>query len=234
MIRVLWFAWLRERVGVAEEELAPPAGVGDVGGLVGWLATLDERHAAALARPELVRCAVNRVFAAATDPVRAGDEVALFPPVTGAEVAVARVQSGPFDLAAELAAMAVPGVGGIGCFVGVVRGGGGLAALELEHYPGMTERQLCEIAAEAERRWALLACAVVHRVGCLAVGEGVVLVLAAAAHRAAALDATAFLIDWLKTQAPFWKREWFEDGTTRWVDAREADDAAAARWSLPT
>lgn len=83
MIRVLWFAWLRERVGVAEEELSPPAGVDDVAGLMAWLALLDPRHAAALARPALVRCAVNEVFAQPTDPIRAGDEVALFPPVTG-------------------------------------------------------------------------------------------------------------------------------------------------------
>jgi len=143
-----------------------------------------------------------------------------------------RVQAEPFDVAAEFAAMSAPGVGGIGSFVGVVRGGGDLVALELEHYPGMTERQLLAVAAEAERRWALLACTVVHRVGRMAVGEGVVLVLAAAPHRRAALDATAYLIDWLKTRAPFWKREWLADGTGHWVDARETDDAAAARWDL--
>lgn len=147
-------------------------------------------------------------------------------------MATVRIQAEPFDVAAEFAAMAAPGVGGIGCFVGVVRGGGALAALELEHYPGMTERQLTAITTEAERRWALLACTVVHRIGRMAVGEGIVLVLAAAPHRQPALDATAYLIDWLKTQAPFWKREWLADGTGHWVDAREADDAAAARWGL--
>ena len=83
MIRVLWFAWLRERVGAAEEEFSPPAGVDTVAGLVAWLTSLDVRHAAALERPALVRCAVNQVFAKPSDPVRAGDEVALFPPVTG-------------------------------------------------------------------------------------------------------------------------------------------------------
>ena len=147
-------------------------------------------------------------------------------------MATVRVQAEPFDVATELSTIAVEGVGGIGCFVGVVRGGGSLVALELEHYPGMTERQLLAIAAEAERRWSLLACAMVHRIGRMAVGEGIVLVLAAAPHRQAALDATAYLIDWLKTQAPFWKREWLADGTGEWVDAREADDAAAARWDL--
>ena len=142
-----------------------------------------------------------------------------------------RVQTGTFDVAAEIAAVTVAGAGGIGCFVGVVRGGDGLVALELEHYPGMTERALTTIAAEAERRWSLLSCVVVHRVGRMAVGEGIVLVLAAAAHRGAALEATGFLIDWLKTDAPFWKREWFADGRSAWVEARETDTAATARWS---
>ncbi len=141
-----------------------------------------------------------------------------------------RVQTVPFDVSAEMAAVSGAGVGGIGCFVGVVRGGGGLAALELEHYPGMTERALAGIAAEAERRWSLLACTLIHRVGRLDVGEGIVLVLAAAAHRSAALEATGFLIDWLKTRAPFWKREWFADGSGTWVEARETDEAATARW----
>jgi len=145
-------------------------------------------------------------------------------------VADIRVQIAPFDLAAEMAAVSVAGVGGVGCFVGVVRGGDGLLALELEHYPGMTERAMTTIAAESERRWSLAACTVVHRVGRLAVGEGIVLVLAAAAHRGAALEATGFLIDWLKTRAPFWKREWFSNGTNRWVEARGTDEAATERW----
>jgi molybdopterin synthase catalytic subunit len=101
----------------------------------------------------------------------------------------------------------------------------------LEHYPGMTERALEAIAAEAEARWSLLGCTVVHRVGRLLPGEGIVLVLAAAAHRQAALEATGFLIDWLKTRAPFWKKERFEGGEEAWVDAREEDEAAARRWA---
>ena len=141
----------------------------------------------------------------------------------------------PFDVAVEMAALAGPEVGGLGCFVGVVRGrstqeGGRLSALTLEHYPGMTERAVAAIVDEACGRFALLGCSVVHRVGRLAVGEPIVMVLAAAAHRQAALDATGFLIDWLKTRAPFWKREEFEDGSHAWVEARDADDAAAARW----
>jgi molybdopterin synthase catalytic subunit len=86
------------------------------------------------------------------------------------------------------------------------------------------------ITAEAERRWSLLGCTVIHRVGRLTAGENIVLVLAAASHRQPALDATAFLIDWLKTKAPFWKKEEGEDGGAVWVEARDADDAAAARW----
>jgi molybdopterin synthase catalytic subunit len=103
----------------------------------------------------------------------------------------------------------------------------------LEHYPGMTERALGRIAAEAEARWPLTGCTVIHRVGRILPGEPIVLVLTASAHRAAALESCAFLIDWLKTKAPFWKREEFADGDARWVAAKNEDDAAAARWSAP-
>lgn len=136
-----------------------------------------------------------------------------------------------FDVAAEMRELGSAGVGGIGCFVGVVRGGEGLRALTLEHYPGMTERAITHIADEAARRFDLLGCTVIHRIGRLGVGEPIVLVLAAAGHRGAALEATSFLIDWLKTRAPFWKREEFDDGSQRWVEARETDDLAAARWA---
>jgi molybdopterin synthase catalytic subunit len=103
--------------------------------------------------------------------------------------------------------------------------------MTLEHYPGMTERAIARIADQAAERWPLLGCTVIHRVGPLRPGENIVLVIAASAHRQAALDATAFLIDWLKTKAPFWKREDFASGDGAWVDAREEDDAAASRWS---
>ena len=147
-----------------------------------------------------------------------------------------RVQTEDFDAGAELAWLAAgrTDVGGIGCFVGTVRGGVGgraLAALVLEHYPAMTERALGQIVAEAERRWALLGCTVIHRVGRLEPGANIVLVAAASAHRADALEATAFLIDWLKTKAPFWKREEFAGGGAEWVAARETDAAAADRWT---
>lgn len=149
-------------------------------------------------------------------------------------MATVRVQPGDFDAGAELAALTAGrgDVGGVGCFVGVVRDDPArpLAALSLEHYPGMTERAMAAIAAEAEARWGLLGCTLLHRVGRLPPGANIVLVLAAAPHRQAALDATGFLIDWLKTRAPFWKREELADGTSRWVEARHDDDAAAARW----
>jgi molybdopterin synthase catalytic subunit len=153
-------------------------------------------------------------------------------------VATVRVQAADFDVGAEFAALIAghTDIGGVGCFVGTVRaspGGPRLEALTLEHYPAMTERAIAGVVAEAERRWPLIECTVVHRVGRMAPGENIVLVLAASAHRQAALEATAFLIDWLKTKAPFWKRESFVDGSATWVDARETDDAAAARWGSP-
>lgn len=147
------------------------------------------------------------------------------------------VQTEDFDTGAEIAALTAnrTDIGGIGVFIGTVRdnpgpGAPAVTALTLEHYPGMTERAISKIVAEAEGRWPLLGCTVIHRVGTLRAGENIVLVIAASSHRQAALDATAFLIDWLKTKAPFWKREDFASGETAWVEARESDDAAAARW----
>ena len=152
--------------------------------------------------------------------------------MSGAAIAV-RVQEAPFDLAAESAALSAgrTDVGGLASFVGLCRADDGLLALVLEHYPGMTERAIRRIAEEACARWPLTGCTVVHRVGRILPGEPIVLVLAASAHRAAALEGCAFLIDWLKTGAPFWKREEFEGGAERWVEAKAADDAAAARWN---
>jgi len=146
-----------------------------------------------------------------------------------------RVTPEDFDVGVETAALRAgcAGAGGLASFVGIVRSDAArpIAALTLEHYPGMTERALSRIAGEAEARFGLLGCTIVHRVGTLRPGEQIVLVLAAAAHRAAALDGCAFLIDWLKTAAPFWKKEHLPDGSARWVEARAEDDTAAARWS---
>jgi molybdopterin synthase catalytic subunit len=146
-----------------------------------------------------------------------------------------KVQIEDFDIGAEFAALTVgrTDIGGIGCFVGTVRNNAleqRVTAMTLEHYPAMTEHTIARVIEEAEGRWELLGCTVIHRVGRLVAGDNIVLVLAAAAHRQAALDATAFLIDWLKTKAPFWKKEEFANGAAEWVEAREADNAAAARW----
>ena len=153
-------------------------------------------------------------------------------------MATIRVQEQDFDIGAEFAALTSgrTDIGGIGCFVGTVRnsaGGRAITAMTLEHYPAMTGPALARIAEEAERRWSLLGCTIVHRVGRLRPGENIVLVLAAAPHRQAALDAAGFLIDYLKTRAPFWKREEFAEGGAAWVEAREGDEQAAARWHAP-
>ena len=145
-----------------------------------------------------------------------------------------RIQEEDFDVGAELAKLAAgnPNVGGITSFVGVVRNRAESKAIQgmtLEHYPGMTERALAEIEAEARRRWPLEACLIVHRHGRLEPGDRIVLVATASAHREAAFESCHFLIDWPKTKAPFWKQEETPEGT-RWVRARADDDTAAARW----
>jgi molybdopterin synthase catalytic subunit len=148
-----------------------------------------------------------------------------------------RVQSEDFDLGRELAAL-VRGnhqIGGLAVFVGLVRdlaGDQAVGAMTLEHYPGMTEKLLAEIEAEAGRRWPLEASLVIHRTGRLEPGDQIVLVATASAHRQAAFEACQFLIDWLKTKAPFWKLEETGEGA-KWVDARASDDRSAARWIEP-
>jgi molybdopterin synthase catalytic subunit len=146
-----------------------------------------------------------------------------------------RVQKADFDIGTELARFATDdrSVGGIACFVGLVRdmaGGQPVAAMTLEHYPGMTEKMLAEIEAEARSRWPLADCLIIHRHGRLVPGDRIVLVATASAHRQAALEACQFLIDWLKTKAPFWKLEDRPDGQAEWVAAKGSDDRAADRW----
>lgn len=138
-----------------------------------------------------------------------------------------------FDPAAEAAGLAAGGsVGAVVSFTGYCRDEGGrLSALELEHYPGMAEEEISRIAAEAERRWPLAGVRVVHRHGLVRPGEAIVLVATASAHRGAAFAAAEFLMDYLKTRAPFWKREHPVGGEPGgWVAATDADDGAAARW----
>ena len=146
-----------------------------------------------------------------------------------------RVQAGDFDAGAEMAAMRRDNskIGAIASFVGVVRDlneGANVTEMTLEHYPGMTEKALEKIVGEARARWDLYEVLVVHRVGTLKPTDQIVLVVVASAHRGEAFHACEFLMDYLKTRAPFWKKEKTPDGG-RWVDARTADDAAADRWS---
>jgi molybdopterin synthase catalytic subunit len=147
-----------------------------------------------------------------------------------------RVQTEDFDLSAEVAALRAenPKIGAIVAFVGTVRDlndGEDVAAMELEHYPGMTEKALEAIVGEAKRRWPGSEFLIVHRVGKLLPRDQIVLAAATSAHRHDAFDACSFVMDYLKTQAPFWKKETTESGA-RWVDARVSDDAALRRWGI--
>lgn len=146
------------------------------------------------------------------------------------------VQREDFDPGALIAQVSATGPGAVASFVGLVRDDGtdekgALVSLELDHYPAMTVRALEAIETEARTRWPLLDVLIVHRFGVLKPGERIVGVAVAASHRAAAFDACAFLMDWLKTKAPFWKRETYANGHTGWVAARTEDDARAAAWS---
>ncbi len=145
-----------------------------------------------------------------------------------------RVQPEDFDCGAEISAIRRrdPRIGAIASFIGTVRDlneGLGVATMTLEHYPGMTEKALASICEQAEARWDLLDTLVIHRVGTLLPTDQIVLVVAASAHRGAAFAACEFIMDYLKTEAPFWKKEATPQGE-RWVEARSADDEAAARW----
>jgi molybdopterin synthase catalytic subunit len=148
-----------------------------------------------------------------------------------------RIQKAPFDVEREMRALKAANhrIGGVALFVGAVRdlsAQGAVSAMTLEHYPGMTERALEAIDREAHDRFDLEASLIIHRYGRLEPGDDIVLVIAASAHREAAFDACRFLMDWLKTRAPFWKLEETPKGA-RWVAAEERDDDAAARWTRP-
>jgi molybdopterin synthase catalytic subunit len=141
------------------------------------------------------------------------------------------VQAADFDVGAEIAALSAgdDGAGAVASFVGLVRSDGEVAAMTLEHYPGMTEQALADIVTDARERWQLRRVRVIHRVGRLLPGDRIVFVGVASSHRGDAFAACEFVMDYLKTRAPFWKKEETPAGA-RWVDARETDDLAAARW----
>jgi molybdopterin synthase catalytic subunit len=147
-----------------------------------------------------------------------------------------RVQREDFDIGAEVRRLTADrtDIGAVVTFTGTVRGdntGASVVAMTLEHYPGMTEEELTRVEAEAAARWPLQASLIVHRIGTLRPGDNIVLVVTASAHRQAAFDAAAFLMDYLKTRAPFWKKELDADGQERWVEERRSDDDAAERWA---
>jgi molybdopterin synthase catalytic subunit len=144
------------------------------------------------------------------------------------------VQAQDFDTGQEIALLGDPAAGGIASFIGIVRASGPrrVVALTLEHYSGMTETALDRIAAQAEQRWRLTGCTIIHRIGRLLPGENIVFAGAASPHREAALQAVAFLIDWLKTSAPFWKAEEYDTGERAWVAARPEDDDTARAWNV--
>ena len=143
-----------------------------------------------------------------------------------------RIQEADFDIARESALLTQgrTDIGAVVSFSGICRGGDGVAALDLEHYPGMAEAEIARHVEEAQSRWPLLGVTVIHRVGRIEPGENIVLVLTTSAHREAAFHAAEFLMDYLKTSAPFWKREATSSGAN-WVEARAHDDDAAARWT---
>ena len=147
-----------------------------------------------------------------------------------------RIQTADFDVSAEIAALrrGRPAIGAVASFIGVVRDsndGGTVAGMTLEHYPGMTEKAIEEIVSQAQARWSVLDTLVIHRVGRLHPADQIVLVVVASAHRGDAFAACEFIMDYLKTRAPFWKKE-DTGGAARWVEARESDDIAAERWRL--
>lgn len=143
-----------------------------------------------------------------------------------------RIQTEPFDTAAEIAKVrALPGVGAIVTFSGLCRDEGGrLEALELEHYPGMADVEIRRIADEAAGRWPLTGLTIIHRTGRIVVGDDIVLVVSASAHRQAAFEAATYVMDFLKTRAPFWKKEHGPGASGEWIDAHHRDDHAANRW----
>ncbi|TYB82078.1 molybdenum cofactor biosynthesis protein MoaE [Maritimibacter fusiformis] len=141
-----------------------------------------------------------------------------------------RVQEEPFDPGAELDGFgAGADVGAVVSFTGMVRGDGGLSRMEIEHYPGMTEKAIAAIAGEAVARWNLADCLVIHRHGPMRPGERIMMVATASRHRASAFEAAEFLMDYLKSRAPFWKKEYGADGA-EWVAARDEDEDALGRW----
>ncbi len=140
------------------------------------------------------------------------------------------VYADDFDAGFEISKLSALGCGAVASFIGLVRGDGDVEALELEHYPVMTQKALRDIAETANGRWPLHGITIVHRVGKMSLGEQIVLVCTCSDHRSAALDSCSYIMDRLKTGAPFWKKQWFKDGRSEWVEERQSDLDAKGRW----
>lgn len=231
MIKVL-FAQVRELVGTDATEVA--ADFPTVEALRQHMAAQSDRWALALEDGKLL-AAVNQTLVSFDHPLTDGDEVAFFPPVTEVKMAETKIVVGPqpFSVGEEYPWLAERDEdGAVVTFTGKVRNhnlGDSVNALTLEHYPGMTEKALAEIVDEARNRWPLGRVTVIHRIGELWPGDEIVFVGVTSAHRSSAFEAGQFIMDYLKTRAPFWKREATPEGD-RWVEARESDQQAAKRW----
>ena len=223
-VKVLLFANLREKVGTGVEVVDLPDSASTVAGLRLHLMKRGGAWNEALADMKVVRVAVNQDMAAANAPLNPGDEIAFFPPVT--RRMKISVQQEDFDLGLEVLDIQQDNrIGAVASFVGQVRD----VPMTLEHYPGMTENAIKKIVEEARSQWQIMDYTVIHRYGDLQPNDQIVLVAIASSHRGDAFAACQFIMDYLKTQAPFWKKEHHPEGA-RWVNALESDDQAAARW----
>src|SRR3979411_1948168 len=243
-MKVKYLAWVRERGGKADETVEPPARGRPVDDLIAWLSKRGETYAHAFETPRVVRAAIDHAHARPDTMIAGAREIAFFPPMTGGWAKTAscdvlmtanvtiRIQEADFDIAREIAALTKgrTDIGAVVSFSGICRGSEGaeaIAALTLEHYPGMAEAEIARHAETAMSRWPLTGLTVIHRVGRIAPGENIVLVLTASQHRQAAFPAAEVLMVYLKTSAPFWKREESIAGNTEgtgWVEARAHDD----------
>ena len=234
MTRLLYFAWVKEKVGKSAEEVALPSEVATVAELIAWLKTRGPEFANAFEceddyprghRPG----ATFATMRASVRPARSPSSR------RSPEADVIKVQHEAFDIGAEIARLTEGrrDIGAIVTFTGTVRDqSGAVDQMSIEHYPGMTESELAKIEAEACARWPLQASLIVHRHGTLKAGDNIVLVVTASAHRDAAFDAARFLMDYLKSSAPFWKRESGKGGS-RWVEASANDESAVASRTKP-
>lgn len=232
MIKVLFFAQVRELVNT--DSLTLDGSFENVAALRAHLAAQGDRWALALDEGKLL-AAVNQTLVELTHPLADGDEVAFFPPVTGVKMTETRILVGHerFNVGTEYDWLAGRDEdGAVVTFTGKVRNhnlGDSVKALTLEHYPGMTEKSLAAIVEEARGRWPLGRVTVIHRIGEMWPGEEIVFVGVTSAHRGSAFAAGEFIMDYLKTKAPFWKREATPEGE-RWVESRDSDKHAASRW----